>query len=44
MKDPEGADRVERGSEGHSRQPKESEKGFSGMISKGKRILMLKLS
>jgi hypothetical protein len=27
-----------------SRQPKESEKGFTGMISKGIRILMLTLS
>ncbi len=29
---------------GYSRQPKESEKGSIGMIGKGKRILMLKLS
>ena len=32
------------GGQGHSRQPKEYEKGFTGMINRGKRILMLKLS
>jgi hypothetical protein len=29
---------------GHSRQPKESERGFTGKISTGKQILMLKFS